>query len=459
MRSTLVAGAICAALTGPAHALGTSSLPADVTVVISGAAGLVSNFDAVLGIPPAGLIAGDQVCMPGTTTKFVDPGSGSNMIAWFCNAGPGTGLPSTRKILIYFRGAGGSPMGVDPVGQYSIGFYRISAAGCGAGSGLQTIVCASWNNNVASADYYTAVPDAGFSLIEPALLTAPSSNVPLPGQCINSFFIDPCPQGLGTPGVGSSAPILAQGTILAVNASMRAMLAGMQGLTLTQVPSLTRAEARSIFTEGNLLSNGPAAPNWSFLSNALKLRFPAGTGFSGQMTLCRGINGLGTAATFNSSMLAAPCSTGAPAGSLPFVATSKPPNLTVNILPTVAQVLACLQNATTPAFGMLTIDQLARATQAGVSFVNIDGQPMTDSATLNDAAIQTGIYEVWSETFLQISNALVSGGGDKFAVLDAFQLALQTTTPGLGVYNIQGLGTSKPMFVTRGGNSCSPPLY
>lgn len=468
MRTKLFAGAVLAALAGPVHALPISDLPADVTVFMAGAAGLISNFDAVLGVPSGSLVVGNQVCAAGTSTKYQDPGTGSNMVAYFCNAGPATGLPPTTKVLLYFRGSGGSPFGVDPVGQYSIGFYKLDALTSQClphATNAQTFVCSTWNNNVLSQDYITRIPDAGFSLIEPTVLVGPSSNIPLPSQCQNTFFIDPCPQGLGFPGVGSSQPILVQGTIIAVNALMRQHLMAMQGLTGNQVPSLTRAEVRSIFTEANILSNGPTNPNWSFLSNVLRQRFPSGTQFSGPMGICRGINGLGTAAAFNAALLSAPCASGQPGGQLTFVSTSKP-GIQINILPSVAQVLTCLQTfqgtppqAPVAAIGMLTIDQLTRATQAGLSYVNIDGRPMLNTSTIDDPSIQSGEYDLWSETFMQMSNDLVFNGGNQFAFMDAFQTALQTTTPGLGVYNVKGYGTSKPMFVTRGGNSCSPALY
>ena len=460
MKSKLIACAALAALSGPVHALGTGSLPADVTVFISGAAGLVANFDAVLGIPPTGLTPGTQVCQTDTTTKFVDPVSGTNMIAWFCTASQATGLGG-RKILIYFRGSGGSPFGIDPVGQTPIGFYTIGAA-CPATAGKVTNVCAGWNNK--AQGYVETKPEAGFSLMEPRLYLSPSSNIPPAESCANSMFTDPCPPGFGTPGVQSSRSILVQATMIAVNQSLHDKLMVMQKLTGNQVPSLTKAEVRSIFTEGNILSNGAEPPNWSNLSDALVLRGFTGMPFDGQMTICRGINGLGTAAAFNATMLNAPCATGAPQGALTFISTSVPTvapplplqrDLTVDIRQAVGQVLTCIRNAPTPAMGMLTLDQLG-ALGTNVFYVNIDGHPMINATTIDNAAIQFGLYDMWTETKLQIG---FNATGNKLALLQAFQKALQESTPGPGVYNVQGLGESKPMYVTRGGNSCAPPQY
>ena len=108
--------------------------------------------------------------------------------------------------------------------------------------------------------------------------------------------------------------------------------------------------------------------------------------------------------------------------------------------------------------GMLTLDQVGSLGTA-VSFVNIDGVPMSDPTTINQGTVQSGQYELWSETYYNISNALVNGGGNVAALATAFQTAIQTSTPGPGVFNVQGLGNSRPMHVTRGGNLCSPPEY
>ncbi len=454
MNAKVLLMAFLVSLASACYALGTGSLPADVTLFLAGDTGLIDNFDATMGVPPSGLTAGTQICQAGTTTKFVDPGSGTNMVAYFCTAASSMGLSiQNAKLLLYFRGNGGSTFGVDPVGQYSIGRYKISATGCGSGT-TSPVTCSSWNNNTASADYTTQIPDLGLTQVEPLVFISPSPNVSAqPTDCKNTFFIDPCPAGTGMPGVATVSLVLAQATVIAVNAAMNSSLQGMQGLSGNQVPSLSPAEAGSIFTEGSVLSNGPSAPNWSYLSNAMIGRFPNGTPFSGNMTICRGISGLGTVAAFNATMLANPCATGLPGGAKSMVVSSKT-GISVTQANPVGAVLTCLQNATTPAMGLVTLDQLSKARSTGLYFVKIDGRPMIDANTINDSAVQNGFYDPTTEATLQVSNGV---SGNALTAATALKTALQTATPSPGIYNILGLGTSRPMAVSRYGRSCSPP--
>lgn len=451
-----------------AHAISASETP-DLTIFLAGAAGLITNYDLTMGVPVSltpPVSPGTKVCQAGTVTKFVDPSAaGTNMIAYFCRSSI-AGIQG-KKILIYFRGNGGSIFGIDPVGSYEIGRYSISAAACGTET-VSPVKCTTWVTPATpNSGYTTQIPDLGVSLSEPGVFLSPSPNIDtVASNCVNTMFTDPCPQGNGTPGVLTSTPILVQATVIGANKALWDALQAQQGLSGNQVPTLTRAEAASLFGERNALSNRPSSPNWSNLSNEMAGRF-AGPTFNGPMQVCRGRNGLGTVAALNAVLLHNPCSTGAPLGAAPMVVTSKP-GFTVTQSATVNQVLAnCLgaqANAGVKTIGLLTLDQISTA-RAGnpnatppvdpVYMLNIEGAPLSDANTINNTAVQYGIYDLWTEVTFQIANG-VAANDNLYTLALGVQDALQTTTPGPGVYNIQGLGTSRPMFVTRGGNSCAP---
>lgn len=128
-----------------------------------------------------------RACVPGTLDRFRRTG---NNTLYICNPAASTGLSSADKLFVYKDGDGGSGNGVQPVANATnLTFMDVTtlntATQCGASSAVASVSVADdalglpaysdWSCGAHTE--VNAVPDAGVSDVEPALLGATATEL------------------------------------------------------------------------------------------------------------------------------------------------------------------------------------------------------------------------------------------------------------------------------------------
>lgn len=128
-----------------------------------------------------------RACVPGTMDRFRRTGNNS---LYICNPAASTGLSSSTKLYVFKDGDGGSGMGVQPVANATnLTFIDIATLNTGtqclassavasvtvSGDSLGLPAYTEWS--CASHTELNAVPDAGVSDVEPALLGATATEL------------------------------------------------------------------------------------------------------------------------------------------------------------------------------------------------------------------------------------------------------------------------------------------
>ena len=388
----------------------------------------------------------NTICAAGSLTTVT--GAGQN--AYVCTANATLGLGAV-PIAVYYRTSGGSTFGIEPVGNYASHYYPIANGGCPVAGGA----CTNWSGE-AGAAYTTGTPLGGISDVEPALFKAPSPNIDgTAADCNDGNYGDGCPTG--TKGFKfTSTSILAQGMGIAVSSGLYTALQAQQATA--GVPSLTKAQVRSLFQSGSGLTNagGAGTEDWGLLSAELTAEGYTGPAFSGAMTVCRRTAGSGTQAALNAIQLGNPCDGTGALTPLSNANDNDPPFLTVTESSSSGGVETCLGAAGVKAIGILSLDQLTKLT-AGQKFIAIDGvSPVNATPAIVDAVLESGQYDYFVESTFQIAN---TAAGNQKTILTNLQSALQKTAPGAGVYNLSTSTGAKRIRVGKNGNTCQFPAF
>lgn len=313
--------------------------------------------------------------------------SGSNQRMMFCRITstnvPGFPAAPGRKVLLHKSSVGGSGNGVQPVADASQLAFMTQASTCPAPvgqpaqPGLPAYGLSTCTANVTA----NAVPHAGLSDVEPALLGAtPTQNARLEVASANALIF-------GVP----------------VSRNLRDELQRAQGLPAgsdleADMPTLTKGQLTSMFAGG--------ITDWNQLSDqsGISLTDPAGLTLNPpadtRVFIARRVGTSGTQATFNANFLNFPCATGV----LPMVPGNDGGSCgtnTVNEGSGTSNVLNCLTTHNTAnrwAVGMASMENVPAAA-AGWRFVKINGQAPT---LLNVAESR---YDLYAEQTIQWRNA------------------------------------------------------
>jgi hypothetical protein len=282
LKSITIACALACA--SQAYALTPSTTP-DVTLYISGSSALQNAVSQIT----------NDLYVAGTVDAFYDGTgavpSGSSYRAYFGTMKTGTTsagvvIPASlagKKVLIYNTAAGGSIKGVNPValGQ---AVTRLDATSCVASSPAVTdsvTGAAVWS---CPGTVTTAVPDAGVSDVEPALLTGINLTInaatALTTRTPTATALTPAQRANLVTATALGQPM---GVIVTSNAT-----AAMQNLSKAQVASLM---------------NGTVY-DWNQIDSSI----PAGTT---SIVVCRRQQGSGTQAAINNSIFGFPCAASA----------------------------------------------------------------------------------------------------------------------------------------------------
>lgn len=205
------------------------------------------------------------------------------------------------------------------------------------------------------------------------------------------------------------------------------------------------------------------------------------TGTAGPLTLARRVNGSGTQTTSNIFFLNNPC--GIPLGAQLPPATSAftGGNFTVTEGPGTSDVLKVIQDATTPALGVVSLENPERGAyqlnpigtadvtpKQAIGFLKIDG------VSANRPNAISGAYDFYGEETFQWNTTAVPAGSDKEAFLNAYvttsgkistlqslNVATQAGTAALSAFNggsaiSPAINQSWVLRANRDGNNCAP---
>jgi copper(I)-binding protein len=277
---TLVA-ACALALTSQAHALAPTTVP-DVTMFLSGSSALQNAIGQI----------GNDLFVAGTEDVFYDgtatvPNGGSYR-AYFGTFKTGTTsagivIPASlagKKVLIYNTGAGGSIKGVNPV-ALAQPVTRLNLASCVASVPAVVDSITATTIYTCPTTVTTAVPDAGVSDVEPALLTGINLTI---NAATALTTRTPTATALTATQLANLVPTTALGQPMGIIVTSNATPA-MLNLSKAQVAALM--SGASIF-------------DW----NQIDATVAAGTT---SVVVCRRQPGSGTQASINNAIFGFPC--------------------------------------------------------------------------------------------------------------------------------------------------------
>lgn len=422
-----------AATTYSFHLSGSTALQKVVAKAIANNCTSVTTLQGLLGSPAAGV---------------ADNANGQSQTLYKCSVSPTSSWGATyqnNNVNIYMN-TQGSAFGVFPV-AYNLAIPFILLSSCGA------TTC----NAVESV-----APDAGLSDLEPTMFNDLSNHPvdPSVGGAYSSS--NPAPAGTVYPTLFASytnvsaaqfasSKIAAEQTFgLAVNNQLLAALQADQGLSTTQIPTVSSSAFATIYAPGY----GLGLSNWTpLLTN--------GGGVPGnQVNICSRLPGSGTRASAQAFFLQAPFS------SLPQSFATAANDNTGNdttLSQTIGQnnagayeigeydsssgVVGCLALANASAgyaIGLLSTDRasgnIAQGATAnnGFTFVNLDG------SVPNASAAKIGKYQWVYEAYYQVSKTAADAG---FA--NAFGNAFKTPA------NISALGAPSTNGVMAAVANCT----
>ncbi|HEX4975284.1 MAG TPA: hypothetical protein VFV48_05305, partial [Pseudomonadales bacterium] len=417
------------AFAGQAFALAPTVTP-DLVVNISGASAQQLTMGHIL----------KKFCNNDLDTYLDKPTTGSAGSAYrsyFCtiSSDPLINAPANlvgKKVLFNTRAKGGSVWGVVPLGRgWNVQYLNIGYNGgshCSL-TATNTYECTYTSPSTAllsdgecpkdSVDYSAqdrqtkcVRSDAGVSDVEPAMFV--NSNLPAGWSALTA-------SELGGLAVSSEYGVVFG---VAVTNDVYAALQNMQGLSGTQVPSLTKAQITGILTGGikswkeldTFLTTAPASTSYPISSSAT----------SGFMSVCRRANGSGTQAAQNAFFLNAPCASGFGVNASMVTASASSSTYKVLENSSAGAVGDCLNKSVTAGalvgsgtakfggIGLMAIEKQPTASDKW-KYIKIDGvEPTVDNA------ISTAYNNVFEQTLQWPSTT----SGD---TLEALQMLLQAS--------------------------------
>lgn len=444
------------AFAGQALALAPTVTP-DLTINISGASAQQLTMGHIL----------TEFCAGDLDTYLDKPATGSAGSAYrsyFCtmNATAPAAIAG-KKVLFNTRAKGGSVWGVVPLGKnWNVQYLNI---GYNGGAHCTSSVAGTYQCTIANAS--TAVSggecpkdsvdysaqdretkcvksDAGVSDLEPSMFV--DTNLPSGWNALTAAE-------LGALTVNSEYGVIFG---IAVTNDVYAALQTLQGLSASDVPSLTKAQITGIL-KGNIKS-------WKELDSALTGISSSATG--GLMSVCRRANGSGTQAAQNAYFFNTPCASsfGVTDG---MVTANNSATYKVIENSSAGNVSDCLNNS---ADGKLAGSTLKFG---GIGFMAIEKQPaVTDKWKYIkidgvEPTVDNTISTAYDHVYEQTLQWPTSVSGDKLAAL---QMLLQASgDPAIlnaagvsGVVALQANGNDWNLAAdypttrgTRGGNSCA----
>jgi hypothetical protein len=277
---TLVA-ACALALTSQAHALTPATVP-DVQLFISGSSALQNAVSQIT----------NDLFVAGTADVFYDGTAtvpnGSSYRAYFGTFKTGTTsagvvIPASlagKKVLIYNTGAGGSIKGVNPV-ALAQPVTRLNLASCVASVPAVVDSITATTIYTCPTTVTTAVPDAGVSDVEPALLKDINLTInaatALTTRTLTATALTPTE-------LANLVTVTALGQVMGVAVTSNFV-----------APNLSKAQVESLM-DGKL-----SVYDW----NQVDATIPAG---ATSIVVCRRQQGSGTQASINAAIFGFPCS-------------------------------------------------------------------------------------------------------------------------------------------------------
>jgi hypothetical protein len=437
--------AVCAAAGSSTFAAdfylsGSSALQKVVAKSIANNCSTLVTFSGLNGTPAAGPL---------------DNANGQSQTLYTCTAAASNSWSlASGTVFNIFLNTQGSAFGVFPVASNSQTSF-IDPASCNG----TTLTC---NAVLAHA------PDAGLSDLEPSMFND-SSNHPVAavnnapaGTVFPKLFVGQTITGTSF----ASSKIAATQTFgLAVNNALLAALQADQGLTSSQIPTVSSSAFATIYAPGYELSGlgwTPLLPNSS------------STVQQNQVNICSRLPGSGTRASAQAFFLQAPFSTfsqsfGTSAGDnadTTFLGDSVGKNVSggyaIGEYDNSAAVAGCLTGASSGAFaiGLLSTDRASGGTN-NFTFVNLDG-------SVPDAPhARIGKYQWAYEAFYNVNK-----GSANQTFANAFYNAFKTPAniTALGAPSTNGVSAAVAncatspnnavcSHVTRGGNARAALLY
>jgi hypothetical protein len=412
------------------HLSGSSALQKVVAKAIANNCSSLTTYSGLLGSPAAGV---------------ADNANGQSQTLYVCTVSATStwGAAYQNNILNIFLNTQGSAYGVFPV-AYGLSIPFIDPASCSG----------STCNNVTSA-----VPDAGLSDLEPTMFNDLSNHPvdPSVGGTYNAAH--PAPAGTVyptlfasftkvTPSLFKSSGIVAAQTFgLAVNDNLLAALQADQGLSSSQIPTVSSSAFETIYSPGYSQALG----NWTPL-------LPNGSGnVNNQVNICARLPGSGTRASAQAFFLQAPFSpfaqsfataandnTGADTTISQTIGQNNSGTYEIGEYDNSGGVTGCLTTANGSggyAIGLLSTDRAAGSVASGgpgYTFVNLDG------SVPNTTAAKIGKYQWVYEAFYQVST---HASDQPFAI--AFGNSFKTPA------NINALGAPSTNGVMATVNNCT----
>lgn len=337
-----------------------------------------------------------------------DNANGQSQTLYVCTVSSTSTWGSTyqNNIVNIFMNTQGSAYGVFPV-AYGLAIPFIDPSTCG------TSTCTGVLNSA---------PDAGLSDLEPTMFNDLSNHPvdPTVGGAYSAAH--PAPAGTVypklfstytkvTPSLFASSKIAAVQTFgLAVNNQLLADLQADQGLTSSQIPTISASAFATIYAPG--YSTGTLG-DWTPL-------FTNGFGTpSNQVNICSRLPGSGTRASAQAFFLQSPFSnfsqsfataaadnTGADTTMSQTIGQNNPGTYEIGEYDNSGGVTGCLTAANAAggyAIGLLSTDRASGGT-AGFTFVNLDG------SVANASAAKVGKYQWVYEAYYQVSKTAADAG-------------------------------------------------
>jgi len=369
----------------------------------------------------------------------LDNADGQSQTRYVCTASAsnGWGVTSGTVFNIYLN-TQGSAYGVFPVAANSaISFIDPATCnGAPTGSGTATTCTGVLQHT----------PDAGLSDLEPSMFNDPSNHpvaatVNAPAGTVFPKLFANAPQISGS-SFDSSKIAATQTFGLAVNNKLLADLQADQGLTSSQIPTVSSSAFETIYAP----SYGLGLSSWApFFTNG------GGTP-SNQVNICSRLPGSGTRASAQAFFLQAPfskyqqafaTSAGDNTGDVTFLGDSVGQNnagiYAVGEYDNSAAVVGCITSTVAGgyAIGLLSTDRSSGGT-TGFTFVNLDG------SVANSSAARFGKYQWVYEAYYQVNR-----GSTNKAFANAFYNAFKTPA------NIAALGLPSTNGVMAAAANCT----
>lgn len=380
------------------------------------------------------------------------------------NASP---ILAGKRVALFKSDIGGSGQGVFPVhGETLRSFLNLGSCGVKGSYGAATYVCTGEQDQV---------PLAGVSDVEPGMFR--SINTPT-GQ---NFDL----AGLSEAQIGelTVTPLFQTVFGVAVNKSLRNAMQAKQGLTVgddseANRPSISTSEATSYFT--GALSDPSAKLGWHPIVG-VDVGGVVNKKENTRVNICRRVNGSGTQAAANAYFAQFPCNSNAPAvadvgfNELPNVVGSVGRDGSIFVFEgsSTGDVISCLGEAEKTEKDAFAIGHVSKENNdAGATWRHVK----LDGVAPDRIATKDGKYNYFYESTMQWNTARFDNpaltSADQREFLTAFAAEAQkpnqlnllsgkagvAALPDAGVYGGAGNDGLFVSRVTRGGNSCNPPI-